>query len=123
MDQTNKIGWLTALFRIVIAVFMLFFLGVLPISAIVGTTGMEIVKEGEGVDTVVQQIREQIEAVVFYNDNILANLIWLVLGFCLVFLLMPLLKKLPLWSELTFVRCMDNCNWLDMDIFFAGCSQ
>ncbi|MCD8188470.1 MAG: hypothetical protein LUD57_07740 [Ruminococcus sp.] len=103
MDQTNKSDWLTALFRIVIAVFMLFFLGVLSISAIVGTTGMEIVKEGEGVDTVVQRIREQIEAVVFYNDNILTNLIWLVLGFCLVFLLMPLLKKLPLWSELTFV--------------------
>lgn len=104
MNESNKTTRrLTELFRIVIAIFMLFFLGVLSTSAIIGTTGMEIVKEGEGVDTIVQRIREQIEAVVFYNDNILANLIWLVLGFAVVYLLMPLLKKMPLWAELAIV--------------------
>lgn len=104
MNESNKLTKsLTAVFRIVIAAFMLFLMGVLSMASILGTTGMEIVKEGEGKDNVVQHIREQIEAVVFYNDNILANILWLAICFALVYLLMPLLKKLPLWAELLIV--------------------
>lgn len=101
MNETNKAAkGLTAVFRAVIAVFMLFLMGVLSMASVLGTTGMEIVNEGEGRDTIVQHIREQIEAVVFYSDNILANIIWLAICFALVYLIMPFLEKLPLWAEL-----------------------
>ncbi len=104
MNESNKATkCLTAFFRIVIAVFMLFLMGVLSMASVIGTTGMENIKEGQGRDTVVQQIRENIESVIFYNDNILANLIWLVVGFAVVYLIMPLLKKIPLWAELVII--------------------
>lgn len=87
----------TTIFRIVIAVFMLFFLGVLSMQALIGTTGMEIIGADQTVSSVVQYIREQLESVIYYQDNVLANLIFLVVGFIAVWLLMP--RHLPLWAE------------------------
>lgn len=104
MNESNKATkCFTALFRIVIAAFMLFLLGVLSMASVIGTTGMENIKEGQGRDTVVQQVRESIESVIFYNDNILANLIWLAVGFTILYLIMPLLKKIPFWAELVII--------------------
>lgn len=89
--------------RIVISIFMIFIMGVLTIASVLHTTGMEIVEEGQGSDTIVNRIREGLEVVVYYNDNVLGNLIWLAVCAIVCFLVMPYLKKIPLWAELAFI--------------------
>ncbi|MDE7120569.1 MAG: hypothetical protein K2O42_00195, partial [Oscillospiraceae bacterium] len=97
LNQYKLTEYFTTIFRIVIAVFMLFFLGVLFMQALTGTTGMEMIGAEQTVSSVVQYIREQIESVIYYQDNMLANLIFLVVSFFAVWLLMP--RHLPLWAE------------------------
>lgn len=87
----------TAIFRMVIAVFMLFALGTLIMQALTATTGMEIIlEEGDTVSSVVQYIRREWESVIYYQDNVFANLIFLVVGFFLLWFITP---RLPLWVE------------------------
>jgi hypothetical protein len=89
--------------RIFISIFLIFFMGILTFSSLIATTGMEIVDEGGGTDTIVQRIREGLEVVVYYSDNVFANIIWLAICALICFLVMPLLKKIPLWAELVFI--------------------
>lgn len=89
--------------RVVICVLMLMAMGTLTMAAFLHTTGMEIVGEGQGVDTIVIRIREGVESVIYYNDNIILNVIVLALCIAICFIALPLLKKIPLWAELAFI--------------------
>jgi len=89
--------------RIVICIFSFCLTGVLTIAGIFSTTGMEIVREGEGINSSVLRISESIESVWYYHDNIFANLIWLIVFFAACFAVMPFLKKLSLGKEILLV--------------------
>ncbi|MBQ8927831.1 MAG: hypothetical protein IJ055_06115 [Oscillospiraceae bacterium] len=89
--------------RLVISVLMVFVMGLLSVCSLLHTTGMQIVPEGGDVDTSVMRIKEGLETVVYHNDNVLANLFMLCLCGLVCFLVMPYLKKLPLWAELVFL--------------------
>ena len=89
--------------RIVICVLMLLVMGILTMSSILHTTGMEIVAEGQGYDTVINRLREGLETVAYYNDNPITNIILLGVSVAVCFFVMPLLKKIPLWAEIAFI--------------------
>ncbi|MDE5764230.1 MAG: hypothetical protein K2I00_04600 [Ruminococcus sp.] len=89
--------------RIFIAVIMLIFMGILTMTSMLQTTGMETVSSEEVKDTVLYRIREGWEIVVFYSDSFVGNLIYLILFAVICWLIMPALKKVPLWTELSFV--------------------
>ena len=97
LNQNKLTEYFTAIFRIVIAVFMLFFLGSLFMQAFVSTTDMEFVTAEQAVSSVVQYIRPHGEGVNYHQDNVLANLIFLVIGFLAVWLFTP--KHLSLRVE------------------------
>ncbi|MDE6086842.1 MAG: hypothetical protein K2G25_00465, partial [Oscillospiraceae bacterium] len=99
LELLNKpTKWFTAIFRMVIAVFMLFALGTLIMQAFTATTGMEIIlDDADVVSSVVQYIRKEWESVIYYQDNVLANLVFLVVGFFLLWCIKP--RRLPLWIE------------------------
>ena len=101
--------------RLVISAVALLFMGVLTLSSFLHTTGMEIVLDGQGVDNSVQHIKVSLESVVYYNDNIISNLIFLALSLMICFLVMPLLKKAPLWAEIAFIGVWTivlGCIWV-----------
>ncbi len=75
--------------RIVICVLMLMIMGLLTLSSILHTTGMDIVPTLENVS--------------YLNDNPFLNVIFLVLSVFVCFLIMPRLKKVPLWAEILFI--------------------
>ncbi|MDE7226317.1 MAG: hypothetical protein K2N49_05600, partial [Ruminococcus sp.] len=89
--------------RIFIAVIMLIFMGILTMTSMLQTTGMETVSSEEVKDTLLYRIREGWEIVVFYSDSFVGNLIYLILFAVICWLIMPALKKVPLWTELSFV--------------------
>ncbi len=60
------------------------------------TTAVETVREGEGVYSIVWDIKEKLESVIYYNDNFVLNLVMLGIGVLLLFLLIAKVKKLPL---------------------------
>ena len=87
----------------IVCVMMIAVTGFLALASLMHTTGMEIVREGQGIDSIIYQIREKIESVVYYNDNLIWNLLLLVFAFGLCFLLLPRLKKIPVFYEVLFV--------------------
>ncbi|MBQ8960769.1 MAG: hypothetical protein IJ071_06075 [Ruminococcus sp.] len=94
---------LTGLARWVIGVLMIFIMAVLTAASLLHTTGMEIVGEGMGYDTSVNRLRQGLEVVIYYNDNIFSNIFWLAFGLIACWIVMPLMKKIPLWAELVFI--------------------
>lgn len=97
LNQNKLTEYFTAIFRTVIAGFMLFFLGSLSMQALTGTTDMEFLTAEQAVSSVVQFVYPHDEGVTYYQDNVLANLIFLVIGFLAVWLLTP--KHLSLRVE------------------------
>lgn len=89
--------------RIFIAVIMLIFMGILTMTSMLQTTGMEIVSSEQVQDSVLYRIREGWEMVVFYSDGFVGNILYLALFAVICWLIMPALKKIPLWAELAFV--------------------
>ena len=87
----------------IVCVMMIAVTGFLALASLMHTTGMEIVREGQDIDSIIYQIREKIESVVYYNDNLIWNLLLLVFAFGLCFLLLPRLKKIPVFYEVLFV--------------------
>ena len=67
---------------------------ILTLSAFLFTTGMEIVADGEGMDTTVNRIFELEESVVYYSDSFVANLLFLVVAVLCCRLLLPVIAKL-----------------------------
>ncbi|MCM1528789.1 MAG: energy-coupling factor transporter transmembrane protein EcfT [Alistipes sp.] len=99
--------------RIVVSVLMIIFMGILSIGSIFSTTGMEVY--ANDTDSVVWRMRYQIEAVVYYYDSIVGNIIWLLLCAMICFLVMPLLKKLPIWAEISVAAVWTivlGCIWV-----------
>lgn len=80
--------------RIFISVVMLIFMGILTISSLISTTGMEVIHADQVQDTFIYQTRESWEWVRFYSDGIIGNVIWLVICAAACFFLMPLMKRL-----------------------------
>ena len=67
---------------------------ILTLTAFLFTTGMEIVEDGEGVDTTVNRIFELPESVVYYSDSFVENLVLLAVALVACRLLLPLAAKL-----------------------------
>lgn len=88
--------------RLLITVLLLIFMGILTVTSFTGTTGMQKIEEDSVVDTVLFHIREGWETVIYYSDGIIGNVMWLAVSIILIFLLLPLMKKIPLWAELIF---------------------
>lgn len=72
---------------------------ILTLTAFLFTTGMEIVNEGEGVDSTVIRIFESDESVVYYSDSFLANVIFLAVSIVACRLLLPAVSKLKFWHK------------------------
>ena len=89
--------------RIVISLLMIYIMGMLSLVSLSSTTGMQIVKEGEDVDTVVIRIFKAQESVVFHHDDMLVNVIMLAVFGIICFLILPKMKKLSLRTELIFI--------------------
>lgn len=89
--------------RIVVAIIMLFLMGTLTIASLTGTTGMEIIPAEGVVDNILFRIREGWETIIYYSDDVFANIIMLIVGFVSISLILPLMKKIPLWAEITIV--------------------
>ncbi|MBE6862180.1 MAG: hypothetical protein E7497_04690 [Ruminococcus sp.] len=100
LKEDNKFE---AFARIVISVLMIGIMGLLSLASLLHTTGMEIVHEGEGYDTIVNRLNVELESVIYYNDNLFANLFFLVICILVCFVLIPRLKKIPLWAEISFI--------------------
>ena len=77
-----------------ICVFVGIMMLILTSTAFLFTTGMEIVKEGAGMDTTVNRIFELEESVVYYSDNFLWNLIVLAISLIGCRLLLSAASKL-----------------------------
>lgn len=78
--------------RLVISIFMILIMGFLTIVSLLHTTGMDIVPE--------------IESVSYLNDNFYLNILLLALSAAVCLIIMPLLKKMPLWVEIAVI-----CIW------------
>ena len=96
----------TTLVRIVVGVFILTIMSILTMSAFLHTTGMEVVEEGDGCNSALYWIQEGLESVIYYNDNFVLNIIWLVLSLLICFTLLPIIKKLPLKAELIVISAV-----------------
>ena len=92
-----------SLARVIAAIITLFPIGTLTLASFTGTTGMEIIQAEGVVDNILLRIREGWETVIYYSDNVFANFIMLIAGFIAIFLILPLMKKIPLWAEITIV--------------------
>lgn len=102
MDHIKE-NKLTSFVRIIVGIFILAIMSILTMSAFLHTTGMEVVKEGEGCSTALYFIQEGLESVIYYNDNLLSNVLWLVLCLLICYTLMPLLSRLSLKAELIII--------------------
>lgn len=101
--------------RVIVSVLMIIFMGILSVGSIFSTTGMEIVSPESASDSVVWRIRESIETVVYYSDGIIGNIIWLIVCGMVCFLVMPLLKKIPIWAEIAVAAVWTialGCIWV-----------
>ncbi len=101
--------------RIVVSVLMIIFMGILSVGSIFSTTGMEIVPPESASDSVVWRIRDSIETIIYYSDGIIGNIVWLVICGMVCFLVMPLLKKIPIWAEIAVAAIWTivlGCIWV-----------
>ncbi len=104
-----------ALARVFVALIMLFVMGILTAQSMLGTSSLRIINAPDAVDTAVFRIRESWESVSYLSDNILGNIIWLVCGFLIIALLLPLLKKIPIWVQIIFTSAVTitlGCIWV-----------
>lgn len=79
-SRLEKIGvWIVGILAAMFAFFI-------SLTSLLHTTVVDNVKEGEGQDTIIYRIKEHIESVIYYNDNLFLNLIILsvTLLLCLV---------------------------------------
>lgn len=89
--------------RLVITVLMLIFMGILTMSSMLGTVALQKIEESEALDTILYRMRPGWESVVYYSDGIIGNILWLAAGVLIIFLILPLLKKIPFWAELAIL--------------------
>ncbi|MBR3971078.1 MAG: hypothetical protein IKJ87_08375 [Ruminococcus sp.] len=92
-----------SLARIFVTVIMLAVMGILTAQSLLGTTGIEIINKDAVVDNLLFRIREGWETIVYYSDDVFANLFWLIVCVIAMFVLLPLMKKIPLAAEVAIV--------------------
>ncbi len=92
-----------ALARIFVTVIMLIVMGILTTQSLLGTTGIEIISKDAVVDNLLFRMREGWETIVYYSDDVFANLFWLIISAITMFILLPLMKKIPLAAEAAIV--------------------
>ena len=71
----------------------------LTCTAFLFTTGMEIVADGDGMDSTVNRIFELDESVVYYSDSFVVNLLFLVLAVYACRLILPAISRLRFSRE------------------------
>lgn len=89
--------------RIFISAIMLIFMGILTASSLLGTTGMKIIFAEDAKNTSLFHYLEIWESIIYSSDNVVMNVIWLILCVLICYFMMPLLKKIPIWAELSAV--------------------
>ena len=72
---------------------------ILTLTAFLFTTGMEIVEDGEGMDSTVNRIFELPESVVYYSDSFVENLVLFAVALVGCRLLLPAVMKLRFGHE------------------------
>ncbi|HPY84974.1 MAG TPA: hypothetical protein PLS20_08075 [Ruminococcus flavefaciens] len=105
----------TAIAASLIGVIMTFIMLILTLSAFLHTTGMEIIDESNAVNNALYHKGISLEALVYYNDNFLFNIIWFIIAAAVCFIVMPLLKKVPLPVIMGFVfiwTVVLGCIWV-----------
>ncbi len=75
--------------RLVVCILMILVMGFLTLVSLLHTCGMDIVPN--------------LEQVTYLNDSFYLNIIILALSISICFIVMPRLKKIPLWAELLFI--------------------
>lgn len=86
--------------RIVITALMLIFMGILTMTSMLGTTGMQVIEDENAIDSILFRIRPGWETIIYYSDSFVINIIWLAVSIALVYLLLPFMKKIPLTSQI-----------------------
>ncbi len=89
--------------RLVIVIPMLYIMLSLTMNAFLHTTGMEIVHDGDGVSNIVNEIRVGWETVVYYNDDLLANIFWLCVFLLVTVVFLTKVKNIKLKYQLIFI--------------------
>lgn len=86
------IGFLAAAFSLFISLVSLFH-----------TTAVDKIEEGQGVYSVVYDIKEKIESVIYYNDNFFLNILVLVIWLILCFALARRVKNIKIQYKVLFI--------------------
>lgn len=89
--------------RIVVTSLMLIFMGILTMTSFLGTTGMQKIEDDGAIDSILFRIRPGWESVIYYSDSFIMNIIWLVVSVMLVYLLLPLMKKIPFIAQISIM--------------------
>lgn len=87
----------------VIGVLTFFISLFLFVVSMLHTVAIEIVREGEGSDNVVNTIREMLESVIYYNDNFVFNIAFLILSLLICFIVLARIRKIKLPFKILFL--------------------
>ena len=101
-ECTNSNGF-EKICQYAISLVVLAFLAFLSLTSLMHTTGMEVIREGGGIETCVYSIKERIESVIYYNDSFYMNIIYFIISAALCFIIIPRSKKIPVWSMALFI--------------------
>lgn len=72
-------------------------------TSLLHTTSVDVVGDGQGVYTIVYNIKAQIESVIYYNDNMMLNVIVLAVSLMICFVAAARLKKIKLRYSALFI--------------------
>ena len=86
-----------------ISLVVLAFLVFLSLNSLLHTTGMKVIRPGEGIENGVYSIKENIECVIYYDDSFYLNIVYFIISAALCFIVIPRSKKIPVWSMALFI--------------------
>ena len=86
-----------------ISLVVLAFLVFLSLNSLMHTTGMKVIRPGEGIENGVYSIKENIECVIYYDDSLYLNIAYFIISAALCFIIIPRSKKIPVWSMALFI--------------------
>lgn len=75
----------------------------ISLTSLLHTTVVDNVKEGEGKETIIYRIKEHIESVIYYNDNLFLNLVILAVTLVLCFIIAKKCSGIRLRYSLSFL--------------------
>lgn len=96
-SRLEKIGvWIVGILAVMFAFFI-------SLTSLLHTTVVDNVKEGEGKETIIYRIKEHIESVIYYNDNLFLNLVILAVTLVLCFIIAKKCSGIRLRYSLSFL--------------------